>query len=41
MNRGHRELCASKRWGKHIRETLVPWVLADRPLGGRSGRGQV
>jgi SAM-dependent methyltransferase len=34
MNRGHRELCASKRWGKHIRETLVPWVLGDRPLGG-------
>ena len=34
MNRGHRELCASERWGKHIRETLVPWVLADRPLGG-------
>ena len=34
MNRGHRELCASERWGKHIRETLVPWVLGDRPLGG-------
>jgi ubiquinone/menaquinone biosynthesis C-methylase UbiE len=34
MNRGHRELCASKRWGTHIRETLVPWVLGDRPLGG-------
>ena len=34
MNRGHRELCASERWGTHIRETLVPWVLGDRPLGG-------
>ena len=34
MNRGHRELCASDRWGTHIRETLVPWVLGDRPLGG-------
>ncbi|HEV8402519.1 MAG TPA: class I SAM-dependent methyltransferase [Candidatus Limnocylindrales bacterium] len=34
MNRGHRELCASKRWGRHIRETLVPWVIGERPLGG-------
>jgi SAM-dependent methyltransferase len=34
MNRGHRELCASERWGTHIRDTLVPWVLGDRPLGG-------
>lgn len=34
MNRGHRELCASKRWGTYIRETLVPWVIGDRPLGG-------
>ena len=34
MNRGHRELCASERWGTHIRETLVPWVIGDRPLGG-------
>src|SRR5437899_11263972 len=34
MNRGHRELCASKRWSTHIRETLVPWVVGDRSLGG-------
>jgi SAM-dependent methyltransferase len=34
MNRGHRELCASKRWGRYIREELVPWVIADKPLGG-------
>lgn len=34
MNSGHRELCASERWGRHIRETLVPWVLDDRSLGG-------
>jgi SAM-dependent methyltransferase len=34
MNSGHRELCASERWGTHIRETLVPWVLGDRSLGG-------
>jgi SAM-dependent methyltransferase len=34
VNRGHRDLCASERWGTHIRDTLVPWVLGDRPLGG-------
>ena len=34
MNRGHRELCASDRWGTYIRETLVPSVVGDRPLGG-------
>jgi len=34
MTRGHRELCASKRWGAYIRDTLIPWVLGDRPLGG-------
>ena len=34
MNRGHRELCASERWATHIRDTLVPWVLGDRRLGG-------
>lgn len=34
MNRGHRELCASARWGAYIREELVPWVIGDRVLGG-------
>ena len=34
MNRGHRQLCASARWGRHIRDDLVPWVIGDRPLGG-------
>jgi SAM-dependent methyltransferase len=34
MNRGHRNLCASERWGEYIRNTLMPWVLGDRPLGG-------
>ncbi len=34
MNRGHRELCASARWGRYIRDELVPWVIGDRPLGG-------
>ena len=34
MNRGHRQLCASARWGRYIREDLVPWVVGDRPLGG-------
>jgi SAM-dependent methyltransferase len=34
MNRGHRELCASDRWGTYIRETLLPWVVGDRQLGG-------
>jgi SAM-dependent methyltransferase len=33
MNRGHRELCASERWGTHIRETLVPWTIGARDLG--------
>jgi SAM-dependent methyltransferase len=34
MNRGHRQLCASARWGRYIRDELVPWVVGDRPLGG-------
>jgi SAM-dependent methyltransferase len=34
MNRGHRNLCASERWGDHIRDTLMPWVLGERVLGG-------
>ncbi len=34
MNRNHRELCASARWGRYIRDELVPWVIGDRPLGG-------
>lgn len=34
MNRGHRELCASARWGRYIRDELVPWVIGERPLGG-------
>ena len=34
MNRGHRQLCASARWGRYIRDDLVPWVVGDRPLGG-------
>ena len=34
MNRGHRQLCASARWGRYIRDELVPWVVGERPLGG-------
>ena len=34
MNRGHRQLCASVRWGRYIRDELVPWVVGERPLGG-------
>jgi SAM-dependent methyltransferase len=34
MNRGHRNLCASERWGNYIRDALMPWVLGDRALGG-------
>jgi SAM-dependent methyltransferase len=34
MNRGHRELCASARWGRYIQDELVPWVVGDRSLGG-------
>jgi len=34
MNRSHRQLCASARWGRHIRDDLVPWVVGDRSLGG-------
>lgn len=34
MNRGHRQLCASARWGRYIRDELVPWVVGTRPLGG-------
>jgi SAM-dependent methyltransferase len=34
MNRGHRQLCASARWGRYIRDDLVPWVVGARPLGG-------
>ncbi len=33
MNRGHRRLCGSARWGRHIRDDLVPWVVGTRPLG--------
>jgi ubiquinone/menaquinone biosynthesis C-methylase UbiE len=34
MNRGHRQLCASARWGRYIRDELVPWVVGERQLGG-------
>jgi SAM-dependent methyltransferase len=34
MNKGHAQLCASARWGRYIREDLLPWVIGDRALGG-------
>jgi SAM-dependent methyltransferase len=34
MNNGHRRLCSSARWGRHIRVDLVPWVVGERALGG-------
>ncbi|MGH2584111.1 MAG: class I SAM-dependent methyltransferase [Dehalococcoidia bacterium] len=33
MNEEHLRLCSSVEWGKHIEETLLPWVLADARLG--------
>lgn len=33
MNAEHLRLCSSAEWGKHIEETLLPWVLGDRSLG--------
>jgi SAM-dependent methyltransferase len=34
MNAAHRKLCSSDRWGEYIGRDLLPWMLADRPLGG-------
>jgi SAM-dependent methyltransferase len=33
MNEEHLRLCSSAEWGKHIEETLLPWVLGDTRLG--------
>jgi SAM-dependent methyltransferase len=35
VNEEHLRLCSSAEWGKHIEETLLPWVLADAKLGDR------
>lgn len=33
MNEEHLRLCSSAEWGKHLEETLLPWVLEDARLG--------
>lgn len=33
MNRVHRWLCRSERWGKMLDQMIVPWVLSDVSLG--------
>jgi SAM-dependent methyltransferase len=33
MNRVHRWLCRSERWGKMLDQIIVPWVLSDVSLG--------
>jgi len=33
MNRIHRWLCRSERWGKMLDQIIVPWVLSDVSLG--------
>ncbi len=33
MNRMHRWLCRSARWGKMLDQIIVPWVLSDVSLG--------
>jgi ubiquinone/menaquinone biosynthesis C-methylase UbiE len=33
MNEEHLRLCSSAEWGKHLEETLLPWVLEDAQLG--------
>ena len=33
MNRVHRWLCRSSRWGKMLDQIIVPWALSDVSLG--------
>ncbi len=33
MNKQHLELCSSVEWGTHLKDSLLPWVLAGVDLG--------
>lgn len=33
MNEAHLRICSSAEWGKHVEETLFPWVLGEVALG--------
>ena len=33
MNAIHRKVCNSRRWGRAVRESIIPWTLDDIELG--------